>query len=216
MTTFFSEEVQCPVCNEKLKVEHLGSTNTFGGQDTDFRSHAAGFDPLHIVIAMCEHCGYSDFSHSFAQQQFSEAEKQAIRSVVELSGEKTIPSSLKYRNAARIAIIMSEKSELIANLYLRAAWSAADEKKPEGEIESRKLAIDYFQKALEKKEIPQGNEAVIQYLIGELYRRIGDSAKAREYFDSVLAYANLDAKLNWLKPVAEQQRDNPQDRFERR
>lgn len=75
------------------------------------------------------------------------------------------------------------------NLYeylsaLKGEWSMV----PLTENEALEFAVEQYQKALEAgKEVSAGNLQIqVCYLIGELSRRTGDYAKAREFFNSVM------------------------------
>lgn len=293
MTFFTTKEINCPLCNNKVTICNILSTNSFGGQDTDFRRHPAGVDPLHLAIAMCKTCGYSDYGNFFGERQLSDELKQRIREALipfvrdrrdalystdtvryfwDLQSEEekqrtraalnsfennkrdthntdsdTYPAWLvdgqtsasdkpdtrntdaepwnffrsifiasdAYTNAALIATLRGTPAKEIADLYLRAAWCCADKQDIEGEQTKRKTAIEYFERALENNEIEARQRPVVTYLVGELYRRIGDVYTACIWFDKVLSWTDLDEELAWLSRIAKQQRDNPQSHFSR-
>lgn len=214
MTTFRTVEGNCPICNHTVTIQQITSTNTFGGQDTDFRSHAVGFDPVHIMIASCSNCGYSDFNNFFYKPRpLSDEVKQLIRDHLSPLPEDQITPDVAYRHAAQIAIWRDAPNEEIASLFLRAAWCAADLNNVEDEIDSRKRAVAYFERALDNDEIMALQLPSITYLIGELYRRVGDIETARGWFEKVMAMEDLNERLAWLRPAAQQQRDDPKERF---
>ena len=92
MTFFVTKETSCPLCNNSVTVCNILSTNSFGGQDSDFRSHPVGADPLHFAIAMCKACGYSDYGNHFSERQLSDELKQRIRAAL-------IPFAIDKRDA---------------------------------------------------------------------------------------------------------------------
>lgn len=55
--------------------------------------------------------------------------------------------------------------------------------------------------------------AVLTYLVGELWRRVGDTAQAREWFDCVPAEITDSIGQHWILAAAEQQRTDPQEWF---
>ncbi|MEO0564174.1 MAG: DUF2225 domain-containing protein [Chloroflexota bacterium] len=213
MTTFHNTTASCPLCSSDVEVSHLMSTNTFGGQDTDFRSHAGGFDPLYIVINQCETCGYSDFSSYFDDPRPMDAAlKDRIREAITPSTSKK--ASEKYATAAKIAEIRTAPADEIANLYLRAAWCCADEGDQPGEMNHRKQALLRFETALNKNIVDADQRPAITYLVGELYRRTGDDTLAHEWFNRVIAMCddNPNSPAQFCE-IARRQRDTPQDRF---
>lgn len=212
MTRFFTQDTHCPICNAAIAVRHLMSTNTFGGQDTDFRSHAVGFDPLHIVMNQCASCGYSDFSPYFDKpREMSDVLKQRIRKEIHAVDDPS--DSHRYATAAQIAEIRGAALEEIANLYLNAAWCCQDENDTQGEKSFRKLAISNFISALDSEEIKDSKRVSIIYLVGELYRRIGDSENAQNWFNRVIAMDDDSEHVAQYRKIAEQQRDNPKEQF---
>jgi hypothetical protein len=54
---------------------------------------------------------------------------------------------------------------------------------------------------------------VLTYLVGELWRRVGDAKLAGEWFDRVPSEIVDRAAQQWVLDVARQQRDCPRDWF---
>lgn len=216
MTTFHTVEETCPVCDETVEVRHLMSTNTFGGQDTDLRTRAVGWDPLHIAIATCPACGYSDLAHYFSKPRpdLTEAIGQRVREAFAPLRDERVTTSVGYSRAARIAIWRGAGPLEIADLFLRAAWCCADEGDAQGEHTYRLAAIEYFEQALATGQLGEELQPVITYLVGELYRRVGQAEQAAIWFDRVLVLdGSLQESLDWVLKAARQQRDTPRERF---
>ena len=57
--------VKCPVCDNDFKAERCNSTNGLGGQDRDFREHAAGGEAWIICCWTCPRCCYTGFREDF-------------------------------------------------------------------------------------------------------------------------------------------------------
>ena len=102
----------------------------------------------------------------------------------------------------------------IADLLLRAAWCCVDEGDVEAERYFRRHAAWAFERALSVFDGVGGDErAVLTYLVGELWRRIGDLQKAGEWFDRVADEIVDDSSQHWIIAAAERQRTNPQEWF---
>lgn len=214
MTTFANQDAPCPICNETITIKVIMSTNNFGGQETDFRSHPVGFDPLHMVISQCSACGYSDYGHYFVEpRELSDAVKARIRAESQPPPEGDRRTSRMYETAARIAAIRGGSTEEIANYYLRAAWCSHDEGDTDGERAFRRKAIENFEQALDAGDIRRDCRTVIMYLVGELYRRLDDRETARVWFDRVIDSNDPSPDAAQIRLAAEQQRDNPQEKF---
>ncbi len=64
----------------------------------------------------------------------------------------------------------------------------------------QRLALESFLKALDVKEIAPANRPAALYLVGELYRRLGQANRAVLYYDRALAEPGLDPHLaDWAR-----------------
>ena len=54
---------------------------------------------------------------------------------------------------------------------------------------------------------------MLTYLVGELWRRVGDAQQATAWFDRVPAEINDAATQQWVLDAARQQRDCPREWF---
>lgn len=71
-----------------------------------------------------------------------------------------------------------------------------------------------FERALSKYDgVPADERAVLTYLVGELWRRIGDLRQSSDWFDRVSDDIIDDRSQQWVIAAAEQQRNNPQEWF---
>jgi tetratricopeptide (TPR) repeat protein len=86
--------------------------------------------------------------------------------------------------------------------------------KPKGEKVYRIKAIEYFQKAFQENEIPEDDMPEYPYLIGELYRRVGDRDASINWLDRVSEAIGKDGAKKWLIDLAEQQKTHPKDFFD--
>jgi hypothetical protein len=89
-----------------------------------------------------------------------------------------------------------------------------DEGDTEAERFFRRKAAWRFADALaDFGAVPPEERAVITYLIGELWRRIGDDAQAARWFEQVAEEVTEPAAQGWVVDVAEQQRVQPREWF---
>ncbi len=102
----------------------------------------------------------------------------------------------------------------IGELYLEAAWCCTDDNLEEEEKYYRYLVIKHFEKALESKKIPKNEEAIYTYLIGEMYRRVGDIENAKIWYDKVSQIAAKSEEGKWIVDLAYQQSTNPKEFFD--
>ena len=215
MTTLRQIELSCPVCGNSFQSQAVVTTNAFGGKRTDFHERAAGTQPLAYLIHMCGDCGYSggerDFTH---EAEVGPLLKEHVLNELAPSAPLATTGSGKYEAAAKVAEWQGMEERHIADLLLRAAWCCGDEGDVEAERYFRRHAAWMFEKTLEKYDgVGSDERAVLTYLVGELWRRIGDLSQARSWFDRVSDEVIDTASQHWIIAAAEQQRTDPQEWF---
>ena len=194
MTTLMAIELTCPVCDMRFQSHRIASTNSMG-QDTDFRPHVAGADPQPHYVHVCPHCKFAAFELDYelmpdTVREFMHSGQYRPEEVILRSDAAEMSGSTKYLLAVLCYAHDSRASELrLAALYLRASWCARQEGLPDREREVQCQAALLFEKALAGEEIAEDQLKTIQYLLGELYRRIGRHELALAMFDAALAAA---------------------------
>ena len=127
---------------------------------------------------------------------------------------EVVPGSEKYEAAAKVAEWQGLEPRHVADLLLRAAWCCVDEGDVEAERFFRRKAAWAFEEALHAWDgVAREERAVLTYLVGELWRRVGDVSKAREWFDRVPGELTSQAAQQWVVDAARQQRDCPREWF---
>jgi len=125
-----------------------------------------------------------------------------------------VPGSEKYEAAARVAEWAGAEPRQVADLLLRAAWCCVDEGDVEAERYYRRRAAWAFEQALSAYDgVAREERAVLTYLVGELWRRVGDGRQARGWFEQV-AHEVVDAQSQqWVLDASRQQKDAPREWF---
>jgi uncharacterized protein (DUF2225 family) len=203
MTTFVEIHLTCPACRTQFASRLITSCGN-RGQDTDFRPHYWGLDPLPHFVHTCPSCEFSGLTDDFVEPG-TEAERVDHDEPPARPFDDT-PGSRKYELAAeRYAAAQQPEHRLVGDLYLRASWCARLEAAPAREASLQRQAILHFEAALEDPDLGRDERAVITYLAGELYRRVGcfDFAQAMLARCSELEWP--EEELGWLRPLVEQQ-----------
>ncbi len=216
MTTLHLIELTCPICESEFRSQTVVATNGFGGKRTDFHERAAGMQPLPYFVHLCTHCGYAGVARDFGDEvEPSDLLKEQVWCELAPALRTSLPSgSLKYEHAAKVAAWQGSEPRYLADLYLRAAWCCVDEGDTEAERYFRRQAAWRFESALDEYDgVAPEERAVHTYLHGELWRRIGDNAKAEEWFDRVADEVTEPTAQSWVLEVAEQQRVQPREWF---
>jgi uncharacterized protein (DUF2225 family) len=215
MTILEPIRLSCPVCAERFESKRVVSTNGLGGKRTDFHERANGPQPLAYLMHMCVRCGYSGSVDEFTSTEVNPMLRQQVWSeLAPLLTESHAPASAKYEAAAKIATWQQAERRAVADLLLRAAWCCVDEGDTEAERYFRRKAAWAFEESLSTFDgVARDERAVLTYLIGELWRRIGDRRQATAWFDRV-AWEIIDHRDQaWILEIARQQRDCPREWF---
>lgn len=215
MTTLREIILSCPVCGNSFHSQAVATTNAFGGKRTDFHELAAGTQPLAYLVHMCAGCGYSGGETDFTEEgEISPMLKEHVFNELAPRLLRSPTGSAKYEAAAKVAEWQGVDLRNIADLLLRAAWCCVDEEDVEAERYFRRQAAWMFEKALLGYDlVPADDRAVLTYLIGELWRRVGDEKQAKHWFDRVPDEVVDSESQYWIVAAAEQQTINPQEWF---
>ncbi|MBE9143933.1 DUF2225 domain-containing protein [Planktothrix mougeotii] len=214
MTTVMEETVNCPCCHRKITILDLGSTNSFGRQYTDFHSQTMGYAPMPILMNTCPDCGFSGYNKDFKNPLDETLKSQICTVITPLCQVETLNAGRRYELYGKIRQLAGDNVWELGNNYLQGAWAAFDEG-TDNEAYLRRLALEYFREALVQNLVPLEQEATITYLIGELYRRIGEIEAANTWFNKVIQRAQTDESWQQMAQFATQQRDHPQEVFSR-
>ncbi|GAC1626431.1 MAG: hypothetical protein NVS4B2_05760 [Chloroflexota bacterium] len=216
MTTLQQIDLHCPVCDQGFQSQAVMSTNSFGGKRTDFHERAAGTQPLPYLIHMCGRCGYSGAERDFSDEAdvtptLREHVWNELAPHVATGG---VTGSEKYEAAAKVAEWQGLDPRHLADLFLRAAWCCVDEGDTEAERFFRRKAAWMFEATLATFDgVACEERAVLTYLVGELWRRAGDTQAATRWFNAVPGEINDTQCQRWILDAARQQRDCPREWF---
>ena len=215
MTTLQQIDLKCPVCETRFRSQAVVSTNSFGGKRTDFHERAAGTQPLPYLIHTCSRCGYSGSERDFTEEaDVTTTLKEHVWNELAPTVSVGMSGSEKYEAAAKVADWQSAEPRHIADLLLRAAWCCVDEGDSEAERFFRRKAAWKFEESLSSFDgVPREERAVLTYLVGELWRRVGDVVRAGEWFDLVAEEIVDPQTQRWIIDAARQQRDCPREWF---
>ena len=216
MTTLQQIELRCPICDTRFRSQAVVSTNSFGGKRTDFHERAAGTQPLPYLIHTCVKCGYSGAERDFTEEaDVSPTLREMVwNQLAPVVWTGNLCGSEKYEAAAKVAEWQGLEPRHVADLMLRAAWCCVDEGDIEAERYFRRKAAWKFQEALDAFDgVPREERAVLTYLVGELWRRIGDAKTACDWFERVDQEIQDPATQQWIIDAARQQKECPREWF---
>src|SRR5215216_3644871 len=214
MTVLRSIDLRCPVCETQFRAQTVIATNAFGGKQTDFREISSGTQPLAYQVHRCDECGYAGPKGAFTTDEpFSPLLREQVRrELAPAEGAPPATASEKYEAAARIIEWQGAGARQVGELLLRAAWCAADEHDAEAERYFRLRAARTFAAGLASYDgVAREERAVLTYLVGELYRRAGDTRQAATWFNRVPGEIVSQSEQGWVIHLAAQQRDRARE-----
>ena len=202
--TSFPKKVKCPIDGKKFTIHVTGSyTTTHTLNDFQKQGYIGNLYESYVnSCPACHYCGYlSDFDTTF-----SKTTKQEILKILEPFKSSKMTDVLEHEIAVEIHKYFKRDNDDIAKLYLVASYFLrGDSLQTPKRKEFQLNCATYLQKAIEIKEYEKPETyASINYLIGEMYRRIGEFDNAIKYFDFALNDPN---KKDWLLQVATKQKE---------
>jgi uncharacterized protein (DUF2225 family) len=164
---------------------------------------------------MCDRCGYSGPERDFTEHtDVSPLVREQVWNELSPYVSSTIRGSEKYEAAAKVAVWQGADARYVGDLQLRAAWCCVDEGDVEAERYFRRHAAWSFEQALMAYDVvPREERAVVTYLIGELWRRVGDCKQAHAWFHRVPNEVIHPDGQRWILDAAIRQRTDPREWF---
>ena len=212
MTILEPIRLTCPCCSAGVVSKQVVTTNALGGKRTDFHERAAGTQPLPYRVHMCATCGFTGTTEEYTEADVGPMLREHVWDELAPKVIEATTGSAKYEAAAKIAAWQSAEPRSVAELLLRAAWCCVDEDDIEAERYFRRHAAWKFEEALwDYFGVPRDERAVLTYLVGELWRRVGDVRLARTWFDRVPGEITDAPRQRWVEDIARQQRDFPRE-----
>ena len=209
----FDRTVECPVCAAKVRVRAVKkSALRVVSRDTDSMVTYQGINPLFYDIFVCNACGYAATEKQFTQRMLKTHIDLIKQNISSRWRPKEYPPIYdadiaieRYKLALLNCIVRKAKNSEIALLCLKLGWICRVKGDQENEIKYLTQAQVGLKEALAKESPPiagmDGDS--VEYIIGELSRRIGNYKDAPFWFGRVLG--NPQAKQS-LKDKARDQK----------
>lgn len=201
-----SVSLLCWVCGESFQDEEPRSY-TVSGRGSDLCPRPVGRNPLPLLIHTCPHCGFTGDGRAYAPQ---EADEQ-VREWILGGGLGELPENgdsahVRYQRAALCHAHRWRPSPLqLFEYYVAASWSAQLEGAEEAARAAQEEAARYLEQALLAGEVDDKERAIMNYLAGELRRRVGDFTAALQLFDEAALEFTRHGGPKWLLRALGQQ-----------
>ncbi len=215
MTTLIDTKMSCPCCDGVFESPVVASSNELG-MATDFMPIAGGMPFIPMMIITCPTCGYSTDDMSIDKGTVAQNIKElTLERLAPLVQAKRPSASQSHKFAAMILEWQGAPAVAVADLYLSAAWCCrlgCGDNSSEDEEFFLQEAVERFERSVHNGTIGE-YAAKATYLIGELYRRLGDKDRAEEWFKRVPETVDGNGELRWLVDAARQQQSEPKEEW---
>jgi uncharacterized protein (DUF2225 family) len=225
-TPLWKKKLTCPFCGLEFETLRLRQGAIRVKEKwTDFGSLYEGTSPTLYAITVCQHCLVAARNDEFDKlnpayepklMEFSKrARAQSAKPDLFGADELSVEQSLRRHDLAIACHKLRAHGEAgeLAGLWLHIVWIHRVNGNVDAERKALEQAVAAYQQFYEKgSKLPEKlGEPGVVYLIGELYRRLGDYRQARTYFARALsskelgAYPNVEGLLREQMLVAKDQ-----------
>lgn len=205
MPEFTDKQLKCPVCAHQFATRLVVGFN-IGEKESDFCPRYLDGNPLPNFLHVCPECGFVGFEadyRDFVDHKNLDRIKTLLQGLHWQKGQQ-LGGAERYRRAALIGTYAGKRSAEVADLFLQATWCSRMEGEPDDEQRNaRRKAVKYFELGLAAQEFSPDDLPVVHYLIGELCRRLGDTAKAERNFARLDELENVEP---WILQWRDKQR----------
>lgn len=200
---FFEKKFNCPVCKTSFTSLAVRSSRVYvERKEADLHVIYRGVSPLHYSIIVCPACYYAASTNGFSQEINPELVKKLTQALYQLRPKSTIGYNQErdlekalgsFKLAIRSAQLKQVPAGELAGLFLGATWVAREANDEELENTYLNEALAQYLEAYNKDFQSIGKMSDIQatYLIGELYRRNGNSKEAVNWFNRVIVHKHI-------------------------
>ena len=209
----YDKEVQCPVCNATFKAKMVKSASPrISKKESDFFNKYDIINPYFYDVWLCNCCGYASMKVDFLK--IKEHQKDLVKTKISTKWQgKTYPAIYdvntaieRYKFALYNSAIIEASSSRKAMNCLKIAWMYRILEDTAHEVYFIQQALEGFNDAFINESTPLYgmDHGTLMYLIGELFRRVGDIDNANLWFSKLITSNNVDQKI---KEMARTQRD---------
>lgn len=211
MTTLQPHTFTCPLCGNMFETTLVISSNSFGPLHSDFYREASGSQPVCNFAHTCPNCGFSGFDGDFQPESFTEEFRQKVTDIITPEVKaRQIESNGHYYLVALCAEWQGASPLALGRIYQMGAWCHRTKKEAEKEKFFLSRAAEYFEAGLEAGEASPENKALYTYIVGDIHRRLGDSARAAEWYRKAIEMAKSGGDPK-MAEIAEKQLSGPED-----
>jgi len=210
----YDRKVNCPVCENDINIRAVKTSGIrVLSRDTDFMVYYKDPNPLLYDSWLCVNCGYAAPSSRFNKLTGKQIKLIKENITSKWKSNKTYPPVYDENVAIelhKLALLntmakMGKDSEK-ASICLKIAWLYRLKNDSQNENKFITQAVQLYSSAYEKETFPLNglDEPSVEYLLGELYRRLNDNSSALKWLSKVVTGRVAKEKI---KDMARTQKD---------
>lgn len=199
----YSKEITCPVCGNCFTTKKVRTSKLrVDKRDSDFLTYYKGENPIKYDIFVCPQCGYSAMDKRF--DRVSNEHKELIINNIttkwnkrSYSQKRTISEAIEcYKLALYCGQLLEFNKIELARICLRLSWFYRIKKQFKEEMRFMKYSVDLYIYAYTNENLAHEkmDDITLGYLIGELYRRLGNYKESVSWFGAVVSNRNIKSK----------------------
>lgn len=191
----FIKKLICPICGHEFTETAVKSNSPrICSKDTDFFIRYKTINPYFYDVWLCPKCGYASMKSEF--NNIKSSDKALVLSYVTSKWKtKTYSYFLdvdqaieRYKLALITSLSIKRKLSSPSMICLKLSWMYRLKNDSENELIFLKKSLNGFLQAFSTESFPifGMNRETLTYLIGELYRRTGDTTNALFWYSKVI------------------------------
>lgn len=197
--SIWEKEVSCPICGNSF-ITHNYRTKSLNiiNKESDFHEIYEVINPLVFDMWVCPECYYAAKKEDFENIDVKLIERfvkdRSLRKKIAENADFKLMRNyetgiISYELAINCYENRKPSSAFLGSLYLKAAWIAREKGDSDKEKKYLTEVAARYEQSLSVGEKTGGqlSELGLIYLLGEIYRRVGDIDKAGKYFMRVIS-----------------------------
>ncbi|MBD2867785.1 DUF2225 domain-containing protein [Paenibacillus arenilitoris] len=193
MEPLYQSKMTCICCETRYATSRVRpSFKRATKTDTDFCGYyKAEVNPDFYVVRVCPNCGYASTENGLERLNDTQKKQYLDRigsrwETQDYTGERSAQSAMAcYKLALLSAQAVGEKDRVLAGILHHIAWLYRYESNEQEEQRFLRFALQAYIRVYEAEGV-ELNNAKLMYLIGELYRRVGEPSEAVRWFSRIV------------------------------
>jgi uncharacterized protein (DUF2225 family) len=188
----YLRKYECPLCKKPFQASAVRSSKLVStSMDRDLRIHYKNVEPMYYDIATCPHCWYSALTENFDNpnspkrkmlSQFLLPYKSAYHFDFHKEKDSAAIFASHYLALECAPHCFSNYFLLKGKIWLKLSRIYGDCQDADMKLFAERQALDGYQSAYTKHDLPSKQVQQVLYIIGELNYTLGNLSEARNHF----------------------------------